>query len=129
MTWCESHQVWKSRHWLTLCKTRADYWQAWEEGRGPGQTPATAEPAAIKPWLRCQHRGSVSHILEAREYGCGCGQIALHTCEHFGEPILLRASDRMGNQLLGRVAGFTGRTCKACPIGAAADVASPQKTP
>jgi hypothetical protein len=37
--WCERHKVKKTAHWVRLCQTRFDYWQAWEEGRGPGQNP------------------------------------------------------------------------------------------
>ena len=35
--WCDRHQVRKTAHWVKLCQTRRDYWEAWEEGRGPGQ--------------------------------------------------------------------------------------------
>ena len=35
--WCERHQVNKAEHWVHLCQTRENYFQAWEEGRGPGQ--------------------------------------------------------------------------------------------
>ena len=32
---CERHQCVKTDHWVNLCRTKADYFQAWEEGRGP----------------------------------------------------------------------------------------------
>lgn len=35
--WCERHQCRKTAHWHQLCQHRADYFQLWEEGRGPGQ--------------------------------------------------------------------------------------------
>jgi len=35
--WCERHQIKKSAHLVHLCQTKEDYFQAWEEGRGPGQ--------------------------------------------------------------------------------------------
>ena len=35
--WCERHHVQKSVHWQHLCATSEEYFQAWEEGRGPGQ--------------------------------------------------------------------------------------------
>lgn len=35
--YCERHQVRKSAHWVELCQTRDSFWQAWEEGHGPGQ--------------------------------------------------------------------------------------------
>lgn len=35
---CERHKVNKSDHWYKLCKTNDEYFQAWENGIGPGQT-------------------------------------------------------------------------------------------
>jgi len=35
--WCKRHGVKKSEHWVHLCQTNDNYWQAWEDGRGPGQ--------------------------------------------------------------------------------------------
>lgn len=35
--WCERHDCRKTPHWVKLCRTRPDYFRAWEEGRGPGQ--------------------------------------------------------------------------------------------
>jgi hypothetical protein len=36
---CARHRCQKTRRWWELCRTRADYFRAWEEGRGPGQKP------------------------------------------------------------------------------------------
>jgi len=44
---CERHKCRKSEHWLHLCQTRPDYFQAWEEGRGPGQI-AERKPLAAR---------------------------------------------------------------------------------
>ena len=38
---CERHQVVKTRSLYELCNQRHDYFQLWEEGRGPFQGPAT----------------------------------------------------------------------------------------
>ncbi len=35
--WCERHRVPKTPHLVELCQTRDDYWDSWEQGRGPGQ--------------------------------------------------------------------------------------------
>ena len=35
--WCERHQCEKTCHWHRLCQTRSEYFQLWEEHRGPGQ--------------------------------------------------------------------------------------------
>lgn len=34
---CPRHKCDKHSWWWTLCRTRPDYFMAWEEGRGPGQ--------------------------------------------------------------------------------------------
>lgn len=35
---CEKHKVNKGKHWLKLCQTEDEYYQAWENGIGPGQS-------------------------------------------------------------------------------------------
>lgn len=35
--WCKKHKVNKGKHWHKLCQEYPEYFQAWEEGRGPGQ--------------------------------------------------------------------------------------------
>lgn len=55
--WCERHQIKKSPHWVHLCQTNERYWQAWEEGRGPGQLKRIGEdrkddsPCGPGTWL------------------------------------------------------------------------------
>ena len=34
---CKRHNVSKTNHLIKLCKTDQQFWQAWEDGRGPGQ--------------------------------------------------------------------------------------------
>jgi hypothetical protein len=41
--WCERHKVSKGSNWHKLCQTRDNYRQAWDEGRGPGQTKVVEE--------------------------------------------------------------------------------------
>ena len=36
--WCRRHGIIKSPHLYELCKTRPDYFAAWESGSGPTQT-------------------------------------------------------------------------------------------
>jgi len=38
---CPRHNVMKTPHQYNLCKKRRDYFQKWEEGRGPFQTPGS----------------------------------------------------------------------------------------
>lgn len=35
--WCQRHAVMKSHRWWELCRTDEAYFQAWEDGHGPGQ--------------------------------------------------------------------------------------------
>jgi hypothetical protein len=58
--WCERHQVKKTAHWVRLCQSRPDYFQAWEEGRGPGQPhpkvpEELSEPPKTNPAKRQQY--------------------------------------------------------------------------
>ncbi len=39
---CPRHRCEKTAHWHHLCRTRSDYFQLWEDARGPGQAPAAA---------------------------------------------------------------------------------------
>lgn len=34
---CERHKITKSDHWHRLCQEHENYFQAWEQGTGPGQ--------------------------------------------------------------------------------------------
>ena len=38
---CSRHNVVKSKHQCRLCKNRKDYFQLWEDGKGPFQTPSS----------------------------------------------------------------------------------------
>lgn len=64
--WCERHSVRKSAHWVELCRTRPDYFAAWENGVGLGQFEATAGPhvATATPGPGTELR---------KLLGCGCG--------------------------------------------------------
>lgn len=46
--WCERHKVRKTENWFRLCKTRDDYFRAWENGSGPGQKPPSSMPSVKK---------------------------------------------------------------------------------
>jgi hypothetical protein len=45
--YCARHAVHKTDRWLELCRTRQDYWSAWEAGRGPGQPVDYRNPAEL----------------------------------------------------------------------------------
>src|SRR5205809_1027267 len=53
---CPRHRCVKPAAWHALCRTRADYFQLWEEGHGPGQV-------GVRP--PCLHLGA-----ELREEPC-----------------------------------------------------------
>jgi hypothetical protein len=80
--WCERHKCWKTRNWVKLCQTRADYRKAWDEGRGPGQKPAGV---AGKPKVEAKPRvkGVGDHMKDVTaelklvmKQGCGCASLA-----------------------------------------------------
>ena len=49
--YCNRHRVKKATRLVELCRQRGDYWQAWEENRGPGQLDSgrPLQPPAPKP--------------------------------------------------------------------------------
>jgi hypothetical protein len=47
--YCDRHQCQKSRHFWRMCRTRADWFQRWEAGEGPGQNPADPPSAGCAP--------------------------------------------------------------------------------
>ena len=47
--WCARHNVDKNDHWVFLCRTRADYFQMWEQGVGPGQAVPAAGTGGQNP--------------------------------------------------------------------------------
>lgn len=57
---CERHKVKKNAHWHHLCQTRADYFDLWEHGRGPGQQrpPVVETTGKKKRFRRCNGCGS-----------------------------------------------------------------------
>ena len=129
--WCERHQCWKTRNWVKLCQTRADYRKAWDEGRGPGQVKgATPGKTTIKrepnnepaKYLACPHRGKVVGETTGSVAGIGCGgtRVEFYECQHFGEPVLKGcktwARDRNRDKLKEACPGFNGRTCRECEL-------------
>lgn len=125
--WCPNHKTFKTPHWSELCRTRPAYRAAWEAGRGPGQIHGAGplvEAASgdggvvsdLPAWLACDQRGPVATTLMARDFGCGCGTIQLHTCRYFSEPIVLKVRNEARRAMIGKVEGYTGRTCATCPI-------------
>lgn len=43
--YCQRHGVKKRDGWHKLCQTRENYYQAWEDGRGPGQATEDTKSA------------------------------------------------------------------------------------
>lgn len=60
--WCKRHGCEKTKHFHGLCRTRADYVELWERGRGPMQG---MEPPRFKlgDWLaRLIHRATFGRV-------------------------------------------------------------------
>lgn len=87
--WCERHQCYKTEHWWELCRTRADYFGLWEEGRGPGQT--SAEGARGAP-AACRHRGAMTRDVQCPSCRAHV-LIKVYACQRHKECTLGRALD------------------------------------
>ena len=47
--YCDRHQCDKPAHWHSRCQTHQEYFDLWERGQGPGQSPnATEEPHLLR---------------------------------------------------------------------------------
>jgi hypothetical protein len=82
--YCPRHKVTKSLHWFELCQERPDYFQLWEEGRGPGQQQL---PIYRVP---CKWRGA--HIRGVACPTCrGHVTVKVFSCERHGECTIINA--------------------------------------
>lgn len=43
--WCRYHECRKTPHWHSLCRNKAEYRTAWNEGRGVGQESSMQTPS------------------------------------------------------------------------------------
>lgn len=129
--WCEPHQCWKTRNWVKLCQTREDYRQAWDEGRGPGQSKLARTDSPNKPpdelppavrYLKCMYRGKPVAATTGSMVGCGCGgtKVEFYDCQFFHEPVLKDCKNwaKKANQakILEICPDFAGKTCRACQV-------------
>jgi hypothetical protein len=50
---CQRHQCNKPAHFYNLCKNRVEYFEKWEQGKGPGQVklPTAQNPIPLGDWL------------------------------------------------------------------------------
>jgi len=46
--YCPRHKMDKPRAWWDLCRSSQAYFEAWEQGRGPGQRPPKETPPPIR---------------------------------------------------------------------------------
>ena len=78
-TFCERHKILKTPHWIRLCQNNPDYWQAWEEGRGPGQVheplPKQTKRPAAGPGTELKKLLGKIGIVERN--GCKCRDMAV----------------------------------------------------
>jgi len=63
---CARHGIRKGPHWFRLCQTREDYRQAWEEGRGPGQSPRVPPRSPPARWTCPVIGGPCDHAALGR---------------------------------------------------------------
>jgi hypothetical protein len=99
--WCPRHQCFKNELDFQLCRRRLDYFQAWEERRGPGQgkigsarvsdpaegadrrSPEAPSSALFLARLPCRHRGAVIGTREC-EACKGRVRLKLFRCDVHG---------------------------------------------
>ena len=99
---CERHNVDKNEHWHKLCQTRENYFNAWEEGRGPGQ--AQKRPVKTEP----SHRQmTVEKDAQGR-----AAWIALHSYSQDGEWSPSKASEFYNNEWLATIPKESGCPCR-----------------
>ena len=104
-------------HLAQLCRTRPDYRQLWESQRDADPAaPRHTSPAS--PWLTCEHRGEILATLPGSTLGTGCrtAQQPVYQCNHFGEPVAMRARASHQDRIAKEVEGYSGRTCQQCEI-------------
>jgi len=65
---CPRHGIFKPAHWVRLCREKERYWQAWEEGRGPGQ--ARPEKQAYPPRSAVSRANKTPARAQARRLAC-----------------------------------------------------------
>jgi hypothetical protein len=80
---CERHQCEKTLHWFRLCSTKAKYFNAWEKGRGPGQTPPKEEHAPPRSKALETPRRAQARKLACKECPDGHWDEAAGLCQAF----------------------------------------------
>lgn len=69
-------------------------------------------------WLTCPHRGDAIAKISGTTAGtgCGCENVEVYRCDHFGQPVIKQASPRCLEKIAAKVPGYTGRTCRECKV-------------
>ncbi len=108
---CDRHGCTKTPHWYQLCRTRADYFRLWEEGRGPGQSrqpdssPRRERDGSV---FDCRHRGAVVRTALGSDES-GARTVTLHECRRHGH---CHTVD--GVRVRDRVDGRDATVCSRC---------------
>lgn len=77
---CPSHNIHKNDGWFQLCQTREKYFEAWEQGIGPGQNKN--EPFHHAKKVKVEKVGDILHStlktfgIKPKE-GCSCNSYRL----------------------------------------------------
>lgn len=93
---CNRHGIKKTKHLQKLCRERSEFWEAWEQGKGPGQSTSESEQGQVvtnykqdtaKLWAEAHQYAPANEsnwsIVVAKSwyenwckriprYGCGC---------------------------------------------------------
>jgi hypothetical protein len=87
--WCTRHKVYKGPHFFHLCQHNDRYFQAWEEGRGPGQKNeqlAAVAAADTRIIWDCPACGTRHALAEQSDRVCICGTTRLLSGEVVDQP-------------------------------------------
>jgi hypothetical protein len=95
--WCERHKTWKYTAWYGLCE-KANYFQAWEEGRGPGQKPSTPPRPKAVDTLRAKR--TTARKLACKECPDGHWDESRKVCPMFsGKPCAMEQYFKAARQV------------------------------
>ena len=128
---CPRHGCRKTAHWHNLCRTRSDYFELWEQSRGPGQSLpdaagggyGTAPGIAAQAWnLATSIAAFIAdgcHTVDEAEHArrlavCDvCDQRRDNVCLACGCILALKARGRAMQCPLGKWAALEAASCRS----------------
>ena len=109
---CERHKCEKTIALYRKCLQGGDFWEAWEQGRGPAQTKS--QPVRPrKAEKRCQHRSNT--VLKIAKCGGGCAnKPVVYQCNLLQKPCMAREIDRHWSEYMSDEVPRKPVVCSSC---------------